>query len=111
MALPRTSLTHGPKLPAVVGGTTGGATSGGKARALVTGASSGIGWACAELLRDAGFDVIGTSRKGAEAPHPEGITMLALDMGDPDSIAAVADEVWLAACGLPLALKTPLAEG
>lgn len=100
MALPRTSLTHGPKLPAVMGGATGGgtggtggATNGGRARALVTGASSGIGWACAELLRDAGFDVIGTSRKGAEAPHPEGITMLALDMGDPDSIAAVADEV------------------
>ena len=100
MALPRTSLTHGPKLPAVVGGATGGgtggtggATNGGRARALVTGASSGIGWACAERLRDAGFDVIGTSRKGAEAPHPEGITMLALDMGDPDSIAAVADEV------------------
>ena len=81
MALPRTSFTHGPKLPAVVGGgagaqagaptTTGNAAAAtsapGKPRALVTGASSGIGWACAEALRDAGFEVIGTSRKGAGA--------------------------------------------
>ena len=81
MALPRTTLTHGPKLPAVSG------------RALVTGASSGIGWACAEALRDAGFDVVGTSRKGADAPHPDGVEMVALDMGDPASIAAAADEV------------------
>lgn len=81
MALPRTTLTHGPKLPAVSG------------RALVTGASSGIGWACAEALRDAGFDVVGTSRKGADAPHPDGVEMIALDMGDPASIVAAADEV------------------
>lgn len=81
MALPRTTLTHGPKLPAVSG------------RALVTGASSGIGWACAEALRDAGFDVVGTSRKGADAPHPDGVEMVALDMGDPASIAAAVDEV------------------
>ncbi|MFC3849470.1 SDR family oxidoreductase [Corynebacterium hansenii] len=79
--LPRTALTHGPKLPAARG------------RALVTGASSGIGWACAEALRDAGFEVIGTSRKGAGAPHPGGIEMVALDMGDPTSIAAAADRV------------------
>ncbi|WP_295629380.1 SDR family NAD(P)-dependent oxidoreductase [uncultured Corynebacterium sp.] len=81
MALPRTSLTHGPALPAVRG------------RALVTGASSGIGWACAEMLRDAGFDVVGTSRRGDGAPHPDGVEMLALDMGDPGSIAAVAERV------------------
>ncbi len=81
MALPRTTLTHGPKLPAVSG------------RALVTGASSGIGWACAEALRDAGFDVVGTSRKGSDAPHPDGVEMIALNMGDPASIAAAADEV------------------
>ena len=68
MALPRTTLTHGPKLPAVSG------------RALVTGASSGIGWACAEALRDAGFDVVGTSRKGADAylgrPRVEGLQVV-----------------------------------
>lgn len=74
----RTSFTHGPKLP-VVGGT----ESGRRPRALVTGASSGIGWACAEMLRDCGFEVIGTSRKGAAAPHPAGVEMVALDMSDP----------------------------
>lgn len=107
MALPRTSFTHGPKLPAVVGGgagaqagaptTTGNAAAAtsapGKPRALVTGASSGIGWACAEALRDAGFEVIGTSRKGVGAAHPDGIEMVALDMGDPASIAEVAESV------------------
>lgn len=79
----RTTLTHGPALPAVASG-----------RALVTGVSSGIGWACAEALRDAGFSVIGTSRRGAEANHPAGIEMIALDMGateGPSSPAAVAE--------------------
>ncbi|MEB2596945.1 SDR family NAD(P)-dependent oxidoreductase [Corynebacterium amycolatum] len=61
------NLTRGPKLPSVGGG-----------RALVTGASSGIGWACAEALVKDGFEVVGTSRRGAEAPHPEGVQMVAL---------------------------------
>lgn len=81
IALPRTTLTHGPALPPVSG------------RALVTGASSGIGQACAEALRDAGFDVVGTSRRGDAAPHPAGVDMLALDMGDPASIADAAARV------------------
>lgn len=79
MALPRTPFTHGPALPPATG------------RALVTGASSGIGRATAEALRDAGFDVVGTSRHGAAADHPDGIAMMALDMADPDSIASLAD--------------------
>lgn len=73
-------FSRGPKLPDVCG-------SGG--RALVTGASSGIGWACAEALVKAGFEVIGTSRRGAEAPHPAGVEMVALDMSSADDIAAV----------------------
>jgi short-subunit dehydrogenase len=73
-------FSRGPKLPNVCG-------SGG--RALVTGASSGIGWACAEALVKAGFEVIGTSRRGAEAPHPEGVEMVALDMSSADDISAV----------------------
>ena len=72
------NLTRGPKLPTVGGG-----------RALVTGASSGIGWACAEALVKAGFEVVGTSRRGADAPHPEGVQMVALDMSSADDIAAV----------------------
>lgn len=71
----RTRFTHGPELPAVRSGT-----------ALVTGASSGIGWATAEKLRDAGFTVYGTSRRGADAPHPEGITMVPLVGDDLESV-------------------------
>ncbi|WP_448851851.1 SDR family oxidoreductase [Corynebacterium sp. 335C] len=80
----RTRVTHGPSLPAasaLPGITTG--------RALVTGASSGIGRATAEALRDAGYEVFGTSRRGADAPAPEGVTMLPLDLGDPASVEAL----------------------
>jgi NAD(P)-dependent dehydrogenase (short-subunit alcohol dehydrogenase family) len=44
---------------------------------LVTGASSGIGWATAERFRMAGHKVFGTSRS-PEAKGPVGVTMLAL---------------------------------
>lgn len=85
----RTTLTHGPKLPQVIGNSRG-ADADSRPCALVTGASSGIGWACAEALMRAGFEVIGTSRRGADAPHPDGVEMLALDMESQDDIAAVA---------------------
>lgn len=71
-------LVRGPKLPAVHG------------RALVTGASSGIGWACAEALVNRGFEVVGTSRRGADAPHPAGVRMVTLDMSDSATIDGVA---------------------
>ncbi|ADO74658.1 SDR family oxidoreductase [Stigmatella aurantiaca] len=56
---------------------------------LVTGASSGIGRACAELLSAQGHTVYGTSRKPAQAPA--GFRMLELDVTRDDSVqAAVA---------------------
>jgi NAD(P)-dependent dehydrogenase (short-subunit alcohol dehydrogenase family) len=54
---------------------------------LVTGASSGIGAATAQLLRDRGFEVFGTSRRpeqlGADAPD---IHWVAMDVCDEDSV-------------------------
>lgn len=44
--------------------------------ALVTGATSGIGKAVAEALRDAGFRVLGTSRAPHKANAPEGVELL-----------------------------------
>lgn len=51
---------------------------------LVTGASSGIGLACAGLLLENGYRVVGLSRRGrvAELEH-ENFTALALDLEDP----------------------------
>jgi NAD(P)-dependent dehydrogenase (short-subunit alcohol dehydrogenase family) len=60
--------------------------------ALVTGASSGIGEATAVRLVEAGYQVYGTSRRGAQAgqrPFP----MLALDVTSDDSVDAAVAEV------------------
>jgi NAD(P)-dependent dehydrogenase (short-subunit alcohol dehydrogenase family) len=62
-------------------------------RALVTGASSGIGLEVARALRDAGFTVVGTSRNPERIPagaRLAGIDYLPLDLGDRASIAACA---------------------
>src|SRR4051794_33900654 len=60
--------------------------------ALVTGASSGIGRAGALALVDAGFTVVGTSRKPANA-EADGITFLALDVSSDESVSSVVGEV------------------
>lgn len=60
--------------------------------ALVTGASTGIGQAAAEALRDAGYRVFGTSRREVPAPSP-GITMLTCDVRDDASVARLIDDV------------------
>src|SRR3982750_3142898 len=57
--------------------------------ALVTGASSGIGQATAELLSNAGYTVYGTSRRGGDASKRP-FEMLCLDV---TSDASVADAV------------------
>lgn len=61
--------------------------------ALVTGASSGIGAAAAAALVRAGFAVVGTSRNTAGATAPEGVTLLALDVGSDESVAGLVDDV------------------
>jgi NAD(P)-dependent dehydrogenase (short-subunit alcohol dehydrogenase family) len=55
---------------------------------LVTGASSGVGQATAELLAQRGYRVFGTSRQPAGASPTSGVTMLSLDVRSDDSVAA-----------------------
>ena len=52
---------------------------------LITGASAGIGWSCAEVLHAAGWAVTGTSRRGTA---PAGCTGLAMDVDDDESVRA-----------------------
>lgn len=61
--------------------------------ALVTGASSGIGEAVAIAFAEAGYDVVGTSRNSAGTVSPVGVTLLDLDVGSDDSVAALVDDV------------------
>ncbi|CAO3356574.1 oxidoreductase [Azospirillum melinis] len=63
-----------------------------RAVALVTGASSGIGFAAAKALQAAGFDVFGTSRHAA-AEGPEGVDMLTCDVTDDASVAILVEDV------------------
>ena len=57
----------------------------GTRRALVTGASAGIGRACAEELHAAGWAVTGASRRGTTSG---GWTGLVMDVDDDDSVRA-----------------------
>jgi NAD(P)-dependent dehydrogenase (short-subunit alcohol dehydrogenase family) len=59
---------------------------------LITGASSGIGWATAELLVRAGYRVYGTGRAKHPA-GPVGVAMRTLDVEDEASVRACVDAV------------------
>ncbi|QDE95077.1 SDR family oxidoreductase [Myxococcus xanthus] len=59
---------------------------------LITGASSGIGKACAELLSARGHIVYGTSRRPVEAAPP-GYRMLELDVTQDDSVQRAVETV------------------
>jgi len=52
---------------------------------LITGASAGIGWSCAEVLHAAGWAVTGTSRRGSA---PAGCTGVVMDVDDDESVRA-----------------------
>ncbi len=69
---------------------------------LITGASTGIGRACAEQLDGLGFIVLAGVRKPSDADAlraagSERLRPVTLDVTDPDSIAAATDTVELAA--------------
>src|SRR6266566_4116827 len=54
--------------------------------ALVTGASSGIGKAASLALVEAGFEVVGTSRKASGVAQRDGVTFLDLDVTSDESV-------------------------
>ncbi len=59
---------------------------------LITGASSGIGRATAQLLTERGFTVYGTARRPDRAT-PEQFRLVALDVRSDDSVRACVDQV------------------
>jgi NAD(P)-dependent dehydrogenase (short-subunit alcohol dehydrogenase family) len=71
---------------------------------VITGASTGIGWACAKLLLDKGFRVFGSVRKEADADRLKGefganFTPLLFDVTDEAAVLAAARDVRAALSG------------
>jgi NAD(P)-dependent dehydrogenase (short-subunit alcohol dehydrogenase family) len=61
--------------------------------ALVTGASSGIGRAAALALGDAGFEVVGTSRRTSGVAPLDKVTFLDLDVTSDESVSTAVGRV------------------
>ena len=74
--------------------------------AIVTGASSGIGEATAELLAKAGYKVYGTSRRGARAGN-RSFEMLSLDVTSDESVEAAVREMIRLEGRIVSQLRTP----
>ena len=75
---------------------------------VITGASTGIGWACAKLLLDKGFRVFGSVRKEADAERLQtefgaNFKPLMFDVTDEAAVLAAAREVRAALDGETLA--------
>jgi NADP-dependent 3-hydroxy acid dehydrogenase YdfG len=69
-------------------------------RAVVTGASSGIGEATARMLRSRGWDVVGVARRAdrlEQLEHETGVVAFAADVTREEDVAALAE--WLAESG------------
>jgi NAD(P)-dependent dehydrogenase (short-subunit alcohol dehydrogenase family) len=61
--------------------------------ALVTGASSGIGFATASLFAERGYRTFGTSRNPERKGGPKGVEMVKLDVDSDESARAAIDVV------------------
>jgi len=61
-------------------------TDTGRRVVLITGASSGIGRACAQHLARCGHRVFGTQRRSVSSPEGSGIEMLAMDVNEDESV-------------------------
>ena len=61
--------------------------------ALVTGASSGIGAAASLALVDAGFEVVGTSRRTANVTPRKGVSFIDLDVASDEAVTTAVQQV------------------
>ncbi len=64
-----------------------------KKKAIITGASKGIGRALAELMLTNGFEIHGTSRNGSNSLSDEQLFMYALDLSKEESIRSFHNQL------------------